>query len=301
MTERKTGGTAASPSDITEGGLRAVLRRAWHAMATQNMSIIAAGIAFYAVWAFFPALVAAVVLGGLLLGQSEILQLLSLIKMERPKGVDAVVVEQCAAITQHSRRVSSLALFASLLVAIWSAMRGMRGLIDAMNMVYQEDEKRTFLRREVLAFLLACLGGVFLSVAIILIVAVPIYRSRTDEEIAFVLFAPSRWPILILAIMTALSVLYRYAPSRRKVKWRWVTWGATVSATIWVLGSFLFSYYASQYNHLNPLLGSLGGITIFLFWCYLTVLTILLGAQINAELERQASAPNPANGAPRAR
>ncbi len=270
-------------------------------MADQNMSIIAAGIAFYAVWAFFPALVAAVVLGGLLLGQSEILHLLSLIKIELPEGVDSVVVEQLTAITQHSRRFSSLTLIASLFVAIWSAMRGMRGLIEAMNMVYQEDEKRTFLRRELLAFLLACLGGVFLSVAIILIVAVPIYRSRSDEEIVFVLFAPSRWPILILAIMIALSVLYRYAPSRRKVEWRWVTWGATVSATIWVLGSFLFSYYASQYSHLNPLLGSLGGITIFLFWCYLTVLTILLGAQINAELERQASAPNPANGAPRAR
>jgi len=287
---RNIGSAAASPSEITNRGLRAVVRRSWHAMAAQNVSIIAAGIAFYAVWAFFPAMVAAVVLGGLLLGQSEILHLLSAIRIELPKGVDSLIVEQLTAITRHSRGFSSLTLIAALLLAMWSAMRGMKGLIEALNMVYQEKEKRSFLHLQVLAFLLACLGGVFLSIAIILIVAVPIYRSPTDEEIAFVLFAPSRWPILILAIMTVLSVLYRYAPSRRKVKWRWVTWGAALSATIWVLGSFLFSYYASQYGHLNPLLGSLGGITIFLFWCYLTVLTVLFGAQINAELERESKA-----------
>ncbi len=289
--------TAASPSEITQRGWSAVLRRSWRAIAAQNMSLIAAGIAFYGVWALFPALVAVVVLGGLLLGQDEILHLLSLLRIELPRGMDSLVVGQLAAITRRSRGFSSLTLIGALVLALWSATRGVRGLIEALNMIYQEEEKRSFLQRHLLAFSLACFGGIFLVVAIILIVAIPLYRPPGEEEIAFILFAPSRWPILILAIMTTLSVLYRYAPSRQKVRWRWVIWGAALSATVWVLGSFLFSYYASQYSQLNPLLGSLGGITIFLFWCYLTVLTILFGAQINAEMERQAPGTAPA-GAP---
>jgi membrane protein len=98
--------------------------------------------------------------------------------------------------------------------------------------------------------------------------------------------APSRWPILIVTMMIILSVAYRYAPCRKTARWRWVTWGATVSASIWVAGSSLLSYYVTAVPHLNPLLGSLGSVMIFLFWCYVTVLAILLGAQINAELER---------------
>src|SRR5947207_5760320 len=125
---RNIGSAAASPSEITKQGLRAVVGRAWQAMAGQNVSIIAAGIGFYAVWAFFPAMVAAIVLGGLLLGQSEILHLLSLIRIELPKGVDSLIVEQLTAITRRSRGFSSLTLTAALLLAMWSAMRGMKGL-----------------------------------------------------------------------------------------------------------------------------------------------------------------------------
>ena len=99
---------------------------------------------------------------------------------------------------------------------------------------------------------------------------------------------PSRWPILVVGMMLLLSVAYRYGPCRRVAKWRWVTWGASASAAIWLAGSALLSLYAAHFTHLNPLLGSLGSVMIFLFWCYLTVLTVLFGAHINAELERHA-------------
>ena len=127
-----------------------------------------------------------------------------------------------------------------------------------------------------------------LLLAIGFIVGMPPYAFRKDEQIALTVLAPSRWPVLILLVMISLSVVYRYGPCRPAAKWRWVTWGATASATIVVVGSFFFSYYASQYAHFNPLLGSLGAVTIFLLWSYLNVLAILLGAQINAELERKA-------------
>jgi membrane protein len=120
-----------------------------------------------------------------------------------------------------------------------------------------------------------------------LILSAPTWVS-SDKETTFAFVAVSRWPILIVMLMISLSALYRYGPSRPTAKWRWVSPGATASAIIWGAGSLLFSYYTSQFSHLNPLLGSLGAVTLFLLWSYLTVLTILLGAQVNAEIERQA-------------
>ena len=137
-------------------------------------------------------------------------------------------------------------------------MRGMRGLIKALNVIYEVEEQRGFWHRQALAFAFCCFGGGFLLIAIGLIVGMPPYISGSESKTAFIILAPSRWPILILALMISLSVLYRYGPSRRAAKWRWVSWGATASATTWVAGSFLFSYYASRYTRLNSLLGSLG-------------------------------------------
>jgi membrane protein len=126
-------------------------------------------------------------------------------------------------------------------------------------------------------------------IAIGFIVSMPPYGARKGDEIAFIVLAPSRWPFLILLLMISLSVIFRYGPCGPAAKWRWVTWGATTSATIMVVGSFLFSYYAAHYTHFNPLLGSLGAFTIFLLWSYLNVLAVLFGAQVNAELERKLS------------
>lgn len=280
---------AKAPSELPARGWREVLRRTWIAMSATNMSVVAAGIAFYEVWALFPALVALVILGGIVFGEDAVVRLLSWIRIDLPESFDVVVVGQLKAIAQQSRGISSLTLVAAVLFSFWSAMRGVRGLIQALNIVYGEDEKRPFWRRQVVAFWLSCFSGGLLLIAISLIVSMPPYGARKGDEIAFIVLAPSRWPILILLLMISLSVIFRYGPSGAAAKWRWVTWGATTSATIMVVGSFLFSYYASHYALFNPLLGSLGAVTIFLLWSYLNVLAILFGAQVNAELERKLS------------
>ena len=163
----------------------------------------------------------------------------------------------------------------------------MRGLIAALNTIYGEDEERTFWHREALTFVFTCFAGVFLLIVLALIVAIPPWVSGAQEA-TFALVAVSRWPILIVMLMVSLSLLYRYGPSRPTAKWRWVSSGAVASAVIWVAGSLLFSYYTSQISHLNPLLGSLGAVTLFFLWAYLTILTVVLGAQVNAEMERRA-------------
>ena len=279
--------SARSPADLSRGGWRDVARRTLTAMSAQQMSLIAAGIAYYWIWAFFPALAAMVVFGGVLFGREEILHALSWIRFDLPESFNVVVVGQLESIAREPRGVSVLTLGIAAAIATWSAMRGVRGLIGALNIIYAEKEDRSFWHRHLLAFAFAGFGIVFFLAALTLLLA---FRDQpiAGQASASLFFVPSRWPPLIALVMFWLSVLYRYAPARKKPRWRWVTWGAGVSAVIWIAGTLAVSYYAAQYTRLNPLLGSLGAVVIFLFWSYLNVLTVLLGAQINAEVEREA-------------
>lgn len=287
MNARHTAPPKKTPGDITSPGWQDILKRTWRAASSQHSSLDAAGIAFFGVWAFFPALAALVALGGLLFGRSEILHLLSRVRIDLPESFAVVVVGQLQAIASHSRAVSSATLIGGLVIALWSSMRAMRGLIAALNFIYGEEEKRTFWHRQALIFAFTCFGGAFLLIVLALILAIPPWFTGAKEP-TFAFVAVSRWPILIVMLMVSLSALYRYGPSRPTAKWRWVSSGAVASTIIWVAGSLLFSYYTSQFTRLNPLLGSLGAFTLFFLWSYLTVLTVLLGARVNAEMERQA-------------
>lgn len=273
---------------IASPGWREILKRTWRAALSQHASLDAAGIAFFGVWALFPALAALVGLGGLLFGPAEILSLLSRVRIDLPESVAVVVVGQLQTIASHSRRVPSATLIGGLVVALWSSMRGMRGLIAALNSIYGEEEKRRFWHRQALIFVFTCFGGAFLLIGLALILAIPPWVTGANEP-TFALVTVSRWPILIVMLMVSLSALYRYGPSRPTARWRWVSSGAAASTVIWVAGSLLFSYYTSRFTQFNPLLGSLGAFTLFFMWSYLTVLTVLLGAQVNAAIERQAA------------
>jgi membrane protein len=277
---------ASSPAEISRHGWRDVLRNSYRAMAEQNVSLAAAGIAFFIVWAIFPALATLVVFGVLIAGKMQVVAWLSLVRVDLPDEFNRIVVAQLDSIAQRSTGLSLVAVLSAFAFSLWSGMRGARALIAALNLVYGEHERRTFWHRQTLALALCVLGGAFLVSALAVIVGLAGRSVLSPSTAAAQLLAPSRWPILIAAMMLLLSFAYRYGPCRRAAQWRWVTWGATASATIWVAGSWLLSYYAAHVPQLNPLLGSLGSVMLFLFWSYVTVLAILLGAQINAELER---------------
>jgi membrane protein len=288
-----------SPADITKPGWREVARRTWRAASSQHSSLDAAGIAFFGVWALFPALAALAGLGGLLFGRSEILHLLSAVRIDLPESFGVVVIGQLQAIARHSRALSSITLIGGLAVALWSSMRALRGLIVALNFIYGEEEKRTFWHRQALVFAFTCIGGILLLIVLAVILAIPAWVASDAGVYAFV--AMLRWPILIVMLMVSLSALYRYGPSRQTAKWRWVGWGAAASTTLWVVGSLLFLYYTVEFTHVNPLLGSLGAFTLFFLWAYLTILAVLLGAQVNAEMEHEAQKNSTTKGSrPRA-
>lgn len=284
---------ATTPAEISSRGWRDILWRSVRAIAEQDISLAAAGIAFFAVWAFFPAIVVLVVTMAIVLGRSQVLWLLSQIRLDLPDAFNAIVTSQLDAIAQHSRGISVATIVVAMALSLWGGMRGVHGLIVALNRVYGQEEKRPVWRRHAIALLLCVLAGTFLFAALLLIVGLA--GSGAISANAVRPLAPSRWPLLVLALMLLLAVLYRYAPCREVPKWRWVTWGAVVAGAIWLVASYALSYYAAHYGSLNPLLGSLGSVVLFLFWCYLSVLALLLGAKINAELERHTVADTSAH------
>lgn len=276
-------GRARSPAEISKRGWRDVLTMAFRSLVEQETSLAAAGIAFYIVWALFPALVVTVVVVARLVGRGRVLALLAWLKLDLPQSLSAVVLPQLDVVARHSGAVSAATLVGGSVLAIWAGMRGSRGLMTALNTVYGAREKRSVWHRTAIELVLAFLGGIFLAFVLTTIVLVAA-DARTGAP-GVVLLAPSRWPVLIVAMMLLLAVSYRYGPCRPLAKWRWVTWGAAVGSAIWVVGSFAFAYITEHVVHANPLLGSLGSVVLFLFWIYLTVLVILLGAHINAQLE----------------
>jgi len=273
-----------APQDIAASGWKQLLRRTWRAAASQHSSLIGAGIAFYGVWSFFPALAALVAMWAMLVSPDDILKLLSAVRIQLPESVNVIVVGQLAAIAQHSRTLSSLTLISFLLVALWSGMRAMRGLLAALNIIYGAKEERAFWHLHALTLAFTCYGGIFLLAVLATIVTVPAGGVGTVE---YYVSGIARWAMLLVLLMLSLAVLYRYGTSRPAARWRWVSWGAVASTVIWAIGSLLFSYYVSQVAQINVLFGSLGAVIIFFLWSYLTVLTMLLGAQVNAEMERQ--------------
>jgi membrane protein len=255
-------------------------------MVEQNTSLAAAAIAFYMIWAFFPALAFIVVLAASLLDKAQVVAWLSSVRLDLPDSFNVIVTSQLDALAERSRQLSMLTISGAFVVSMWGGMRGARALMAALNLVYEERERRTFWHRQALALGLCLVGGAFVLGALAVILGLAGFGLPLGSAATTPLLAPSRWPVLVVAMLLNLSVAYRYGPCRRAAKWRWVTWGAAVSATIWVAASSLLAYYTAHFTHLNPVLGTLGSIVLFLFWCYLTVLTGLFGAHINAELER---------------
>jgi membrane protein len=177
---------------------------------------------------------------------------------------------------------------AGTLLALWSAAKALTAMFAAMNVTYNEKEKRGIIRLSVIALLMTFGAILFVIVSLGLIVGVPlVVRSIASREIAITLINYSRWPLLAGCCVLFLALLYRYGPSRREPQWRWVTPGAIVATLLWLMGSALFSFYVTHIASYNVTYGSLGIVIILMIWFFLSVYSILLGAAINAEMERQ--------------
>jgi membrane protein len=292
---------AEAPKDIPKQGWRDVVLRVKDEQKKDNLSIVAAGVAFYSLLAIFPALVAAVSIYGLVADPADVQRQLEAAGGLLPPEAYGVIEQQLSDIVTASGGALSLGLIGGIVLALWSAARGMKAMIIALNIVYGEEEQRGIIKYNGLALLLTLGAVLFFAVSILLIVVVPAllatigFPQALEPWIAFL-----RWPLLAVLVIFALALLYRYAPDREEPRWRWVSWGSVLATVLWLVVSALFSFYVSRFGNFNETYGSVGAIVILLMWFFLTAYVVLIGAEFNAELEHQTTKDS-TGGKPRPR
>jgi membrane protein len=282
------GREAASPQQIPPRGWLNVLKRAWKQSQDNNTSVVAGGVTYAVLLALFPGLAALVSIYGLVFDRAQLQQQMAAVTGLLPEQSRNLIASQLHQLVTASGGALTLGLAVSVLIALWSASRGMAGLIVALNIAYGQKETRGFIKLALMAIGLTLALIIAGIVAIVLVAALPVAVQATGAGsftawLALIL----EWPLLAVLLLIGLSVLYRYGPDRRGAKWRWVSPGAIFAMVTWIVGSILFSTYVSHFNSYNKTYGSLGAVVILLTWLYLTAYVVMFGAEINAQAERQ--------------
>jgi membrane protein len=175
----------------------------------------------------------------------------------------------------------------------------MAALFDALNVVYDEREKRSLVRFYATTVLFTLAGVVFVMLAITGVVVLPLILKFVGLATTMEwLLAIMRWPLLLVTLVVGLACIYRYGPSRRDARWRWVTWGSILAALLWIAASMLFSWYVATFDSYNRLYGSLGAGIGFMVWLWISAVIVLLGGELNAQMEHQ-TARDTTDGTPR--
>jgi membrane protein len=282
------GRRANRPSDIPKRGWWDISMRVKDAMSEKNLTLIAAGAAFYAFLAIPSAFTALVSLYGLVADPQDVHRHLELAKGVVPDQVLQIMSDQLQALTSSGSTSLGVGLIISVLVALWSARSGTASMVTAINVAYGEPEKRSMFRLYAITVGLTALTIAFALLALALIAVLPaIIGVLPLGNFGKTLAAALRWPVLLALVVVALAITYRFAPSRKEPRWRWVSWGAVAATVLWIVGSALFSIYVGQFASYNKTYGSLGGVVVLLMWLYVSALAVLLGAEMNAETEHQ--------------
>ena len=295
--EAGRGRRASSPLAIPWRGWKDILWRTYEEMGKDRLLAVAAGVVFYGLLALFPAITALVSSYGLFADWSTVSSHLESLASLMPAGGFEIVRDQIARITAKGSSELTLAFLFALGLAVWSANAGVKAVFDALNVVYEEDEKRGFITLNAvsLAFTLAALAAALLAVGAV--VVFPLMLTYLGAQgLAPMLISIARWPLLFVLIVLALGVLYRFGPSRRAAEWRWVSPGSVFAALAWIGGSLAFSYYLANFADYNATYGSLGAVIGLMMWMWLSVVVILLGAELNAETEHQTARDSTAKG-----
>ena len=208
-----------------------------------------------------------------------------------------IIEDQVKRLTQSPPSGLSAGAAIGILAALWSANQGAKAMLSALNDVYGEHESRGFLKLTAVS-LAFTVGGIVASlVGIILVLVVPIVFNAIGLGGAFDLIAKiARWPVMLIGLIGALAMLYRFGPSRHRAQWRWVSWGGVIGAVSWIVLSFGFSWYVEHFGNYNKTYGSLGAVIGFMTWIWLSSTVLLLGAQINAEMETQTASDTTVGG-----
>ena len=263
-------------------------RRAWAEAKTDQVPLLAAGVAFFGFLSLFPALIAAVTTYGLVADPSQIRSQIGNVTEAMPRDARSLIMTQIDTLTSTPQQSLGLGLIIALALALWSASGGVGYLMSAINLAYDEEETRGFVKRKALALGLTLGSIIFALVGIGLVAIAPaVFDSLGLSTIGRVVAEAARWLLLLVLVILALAVAYRVAPDRDAPRFAWVSTGAIVATVIWLIASLGFSLYVDNFGSYGKTYGSLAAVVVMLLWLWITCYIVLLGAEINAESEAQ--------------
>jgi membrane protein len=286
------GATADSPAEVHKRGWWHAARRVAGDIIAHRIMAEAAAVTFYALLAIFPALAALISLYGMVADPTAIAAHLTGLQGVIPAGGMQILTDQIHTLSATPQKALGFGAISGFLISLWSANAGVKSMFDALNAVYSEREGRSFLHLTWLSlcFTIGILCFVILAISAVIVLPTVLnyvgLGATTD-----VLLRVMRWPLLLIAIGIFLAFLYRYGPSRRKAKWRWISWGSVFAALAWIVASLAFSYYVANFGSYNKTYGSLGAAVGFMTWIWISTIIVLTGAELNAELEHQTRLP----------
>ena len=269
-------------------GWKDILFRVKDALAGDNVGIVAAGVAFYAMLAVFPALGALVSIFGLIVDPFELERNFGQIAIMLPVEAADIIKQQLTRIVSAEASNLGFGAIFGFLLTLWSATKGVKALFVALNIVYGEREQRGFIKLNLMAIGFTCAGILLVIVLLATVVGIPVVVEllNLDGVIGWTV-SIARWPLVGILVIVSMAVLFRFGASRKEPRWHWVSWGAAGGTIVWIVGSMAFSWYVADFGDYNKTYGSLGAVIILLMWFYLSAYIILIAGKVNAELEHQ--------------
>ena len=292
------GHDADRPRDIPGRGWKDVLTRVKDQLKEDQVPLLSAGVAFFLLLALFPALAAIVSVYGLVADPSDVSRQVTELTESLPEDAQSLITGQLESITSQDQGLG-LTLAISVLGALWAASSGVKHLIEAVNAAYDERESRGFLKLRGLAIALTLGAVAFAVVAIGVIGVLPALASELPfGSTGQVLVQVASYVGLAVAFAVGLAILYRSAPDRDDPRWQWVSWGAVIATVVWIVASVGFTVYVQNFGSYGETYGSISAVIVLMLWLVITAFAVILGAEINSELEAQ-TAKDSTRGAPR--
>src|SRR5215218_586209 len=286
ITNDDRGRGADTPQEIPAKGWKDIAKRTGKEVKADQVPLLAAGVAFYVLLALFPAIIAGVSIYGLVADPQTVRDQINRLAETLSPETAKLIGQQIQQVTSGAGGALGVATVIGILTALWSASSGMKALITGVNLAYDETEGRKFAKLRGLALLMTLGAMALLAIAGATIAGFPPIADNLPVALQWVV-AILRFVVLAALLIFGLAVLYRYAPDRDQPRWTWVSWGSAIAALLWVLASIGFSIYANSFGNYNKTYGALAGVIILMFWLFLTAYVVLLGAELNTEMELQ--------------
>ncbi len=281
-----TSGTATEHPPGFYGIARAVFDR----FGNDNISLVAAGVAFYVMLSIFPALAALVSLYALVGNPDDVANRIQDYSYLLPPAALKLIIDGLHNFAKTAGSTLSWALGTSLLLALWSARNGISSVMTGLNIAYEEVETRSFVVQTLMALGLTLGAILFAAVAVFAVAIIPIILNILPFGSDFAtLLNYARWPVLAIFVAMGFAVIYRYGPSRENASWRWITWGSGIATVLWLVGSVVFSIYVSKFGSYDATYGALGAVVVLLLWLWVSAIVLLVGAEIDGELDQRAT------------